>query len=83
MNGIVRNLKPELTSPHKHIHQHVEQVSLRSNWKWAETLVHQGCKKDPHRISRKGGEAEVWDWCPREGTQKGDHTGGESWEWAV
>lgn len=61
MNGIVRNLKPELTSPHGHIHQHVEQVSLRSKWKWAERLVHQGCKKDPHRISRKEGKAAVWD----------------------
>lgn len=35
----------------------MEQVSLRSNWKWAERLIHYGCKKHPPRISRKGGEA--------------------------
>ena len=40
------------------IHLHVEQFSLKTNWKLSEGLLYnQGCKKDAHIIWWKGRKA--------------------------
>ena len=49
----------ELILPHKYIKMllHLEQFSLKMNWRLAERYLHnQGYKKDPHGIGQEGGE---------------------------
>ena len=45
---------------HVKIHLHVEQVSLKTNWKLAERLLcNQNCKKDAHIILWEGEKSEI------------------------
>ena len=51
----------ELTCPHEHvkIHLHVEQFSLKTNWKLAEGIRYkQGCKKDT-QVTRQDGKKAI------------------------
>ena len=78
----------ELTSPHEHIKNnlHVEQFSLKTNWKLAERLLYNhGCKKKQYTHQQVGKEEKSsgQDLCPWEQTQgKGDYTGGHT-SWGV
>ena len=46
------------------IHLHVEQCSLKTNWRLAERLLcKQGCKKDAQRIRQEGKRSDQVGTC--------------------